>query len=92
MIPIVGRLLTIKPAFKVYSSFPEIYSLVPSIGSISQYVFNLFFFVKSTVSSDTIGIFGVSTFIFSVIILLTSMSPLVTGEPSSFILILRPWL
>ena len=58
MIPMVGAVLTIKPAFKVNSSLPAIYSFVPSIGSISQKVFNLFFWVKSTVSSEIIGMFG----------------------------------
>ena len=56
-----------RPAFKVYSSFPAIYSLVPSIGSISQNIFDLFFTLKSTVSSEIIGILGVNFKIFLVI-------------------------
>ena len=74
----------------MYSSLPAIYSLVPSIGSISQNVFRVFFFLKSTVSSEIIGIFGVKLLIFSVSILLTSRSPLVTGELSGLIIVLRP--
>ena len=86
-----GRLLTIKPAFKVYSSLPAIYSFVPSIGSTSQYVFSVFFFFKSTVSSEIIGMLGVNCIILSQIISLTLKSPFVTGEPSSLVLIFRPF-
>ncbi len=66
--PSTGLRLTIKAAFKVYSFFFFIYSLVPSIGSINQKVFfSLFIFIlKSTVSSETIGILGVMLSIFLV--------------------------
>ena len=80
----------IRAAFKVYSSFPDIYSLVPSIGSINQKTFALFFFFISTVSSDMIGIFGVSILILLVIISLTWRSPLLTGDLSSLISIFKP--
>ena len=85
-------MLITKAAFKVYSSFPAIYSLVPSIGSINQKILDLFLTLKLTVSSETIGMFGVSWEIFLVIISLISKSPLLTGVLSSFILILRPSL
>ena len=71
--PRIGTLLFIKAAFKVYSSLPAIYSLVPSIGSINQNIFSLFLIFRLTVSSETIGIFGVSSKIFLVKILFTSM-------------------
>ena len=72
------------------SSLPAIYSLVPSIGSISQNI--LLVFLKSffTVSSEIIGISGVNSMIFFVIISFTAMSPFVTGELSSLIVIFKP--
>ena len=79
-----------KAAFKVYSSLPAIYSLVPSIGSINQKIFEVFFIFKLTVSSETIGIFGVSSLILFVINSLTLKSPLLTGDLSSFIVIFKP--
>ena len=79
--------MIIKAALRVYSSLPAIYSLVPSIGSISQNVFRLFFFLRSTVSSEMIGMLGVKILILSVSILLTSRSPFVTGELSGFVII-----
>ena len=42
----------------MYASSPAIYSFVPSIGSINQKIFALFFLVKST-DFPEIGIFGV---------------------------------
>ena len=63
----LGTLSIINAAFNVYSSFPAIYSLVPSIGSISQNILFLFLIFKSTVSSEIIGIFGVSSKILLVI-------------------------
>jgi len=75
----------------VYSSLPAMYSFVPSMGSISQYVLSVFFFFKSTVSSEIIGMLGVSCAICSEIISLTLKSPLVTGEPSSLVFIFRPF-
>ena len=47
------------PAFKVYSSLPAIYSLVPSIDQLTN-KFQVYSFFKSTVSSDIIGMLGVS--------------------------------
>mgnify|MGYP001275416894 CR=1 FL=1 len=85
----VNELIT-NAAFKVYSSLPAIYSLVPSIGSISQKIFAVFFTFKSTVSSETIGIFGVSSLIFLVINSFTFRSPLLTGELSFLISIFKP--
>jgi len=84
-------LLIINAAFKVYSSFPAIYSLVPSIGSISQKIFSLFLTFRSTVSSETIGMFGVSSKIFFVMRSLTLKSPLLTGELSSLVSIVKPY-
>ena len=72
-------------AFKVYSSFPAIYSLVPSIGSINQNTLAVFFTFKSTVSSEITGILGVSSFIFLVINSFALKSPLLTGDLSSLI-------
>ena len=65
---------------------PAIYSFVPSIGSINQNIFSLFLIFKSTVSSEIIGILGVNSLIFFVIISLTLRSPLLTGDLSDFIL------
>jgi hypothetical protein len=75
----LGTLSIIKAAFKVYSFFPAIYSLVPSIGSISQNIFSLFLILKSTVSSEIIGIPGVNSKILFVISSLALKSPLLTG-------------
>ena len=49
-------------------------------------------FLRSAVSSEIIGILGVKILIFSVSILLTSRSPLVTGELSGFVIIFNPFL
>ena len=81
----LGTLSITKAALSVYSSLPAIYSLVPSIGSISQKIFSLFLTFKSTVSSETIGMFGVNFKIVFVISSLTFKSPLLTGELSSLI-------
>jgi len=75
----------------VYSSLPAIYSLVPSIGSMSQNILASFFLSKSTVSSETMGIFGVRSLILFVINSLTFRSPLLTGELSSLISICKPF-
>ena len=80
-----------KAAFKVYSSLPAIYSLVPSIGSINQNILAVFFIFKSTVSSEIIGILGVSSFILFVIKSFTLKSPLLTGDLSSLISIFKPF-
>ena len=80
-----------RAAFNVYSSFPAIYSFVPSMGSINQKILFLFLMLKSTVSSDTIGIFGVSSKILLVINLLQARSPLLTGELSDLISIFSPF-
>ena len=69
----------------MYSSFPEIYSLVPSIGSINQKTVFLFFSFILTVSSEIIGMSGVSCLIFLLIISLTFKSPLLTGVLSETI-------
>ena len=87
-----GTVLITKAAFKVYSSLPAIYSLVPSIGSINQNTLAVFFIFKSTVSSETIGILGVSFFILFVIKSFTLKSPLLTGDLSSLISIFKPFL
>ena len=88
----MGLLSNTRAAFTVYSSWPAIYSFVPSIGSINQKVLKVFFFFKSTVSSETTGIFGVKSFILSVSILLTSRSPFVTGVLSGLIIFFNPLL
>ena len=85
--PIAGTPFIISAIFKVYSSDPFIYSLVPSIGSINQKTLFVFFTLRSTVSSEIIGIDGVCSFIAFVNILFTSISPFVTGELSSLICI-----
>jgi hypothetical protein len=77
-------------AFKVYSSLPAIYSFVPSIGSINQKILFLFLILKSTVSSEMIGMFGVNSFILLQINSSTLKSPLLTGELSFFIVIFKP--
>ena len=64
---------------------------MPSIGSINQKSFKSVLDLLSEVSSETIGMFGVNWFIFSVIILFTSKSPLVTGVSSDLIFFLRPF-
>ena len=51
--PRTGTVIT-NAAFKVYSSLPAIYSLVPSIGSINQKTFEVFFTFTSTVSSEIV--------------------------------------
>ena len=76
----------------MYSSFPAIYSFVPSIGSINQNIFSLFLIFRSTVSSDIIGMEGVSSIILLVIISFTLRSALLTGDLSSLISISRPFL
>ena len=76
----------------MYSSFPEIYSFVPSIGSINQKTEFLFFSFILTVSSEIIGMSGVSCSIFLLINSLTFKSPLLTGDPSSLISIFNPFL
>ena len=58
--PKTGTVLITNAAFRVYSSLPAIYSLVPSIGSINQNILAVFFFFKSTLSSEIIGMLGVS--------------------------------
>ena len=88
--PSTGTVFTTKAAFKVYSSLPAIYSLVPSIGSINQNILAVFFIFKSTVSSEMIGMLGVSSLILSVISSFTFKSPLLTGELSSLISIFNP--
>ena len=87
-----GILSMISAAFNVYSSLPAMYSLVPSIGSISQKIFSLFLIFKSTVSSDIIGMLGVSSKILLVIRSLHLRSPLLTGDPSSLISIFNPFV
>ena len=62
--PIIGFLSITKAAFNVYSSLPDIYSFVPSIGSINQKIEFLFFSFIFTVSSEIIGTSGVSSDIF----------------------------
>ena len=90
--PRTGTLFITKAAFNVYSSFPAIYSFVPSIGSINQKIFDLFFSFRLTVSSEIIGILGVKLEIFFEIISFAFKSPLLTGEPSSLISIFKPSL
>ena len=85
-------MLTTKAAFKVYSSLPAMYSFVPSIGSINQKTFEVFFNLRSTVSSEIIGIFGVNSAIFFEINSFTLRSPLLTGDWSSLISIFKPSL
>ena len=62
------------------------------MGSTNQNIFDLFLIFKLTVSSETIGIFGVNSLILFVINLLTSKSPLLTGDLSSLISIFKPFL
>ena len=85
-------MLITKAAFSVYSSLPAMYSFVPSIGSINQNIFEVFLIFKSTVSSDIMGISGVSSEIFLEIISFTLKSPLLTGDLSSLIFIFKPSL
>ena len=85
-------MLTIKAAFNVYSSFPAIYSFVPSIGSINQNTLALFLIFRSTVSSEITGMFGVIALILLVINSFTLRSPLLTGDLSSLISIFKPCL
>ena len=80
----------INAAFIVNSSLSLIYSDVPSIGSINQKLFRFSFFLFSDVSSDIIGICGVNSEIFFVNILLTSISPFVTGVLSDLISFFNP--
>ena len=42
--PMTGTVSITNAAFNVYSSLPLTYSFVPSIGSISQNIFDLFFY------------------------------------------------
>ena len=58
------------------------------MGSINQKLFKLFEDLFSEFSSETIGIFGVSFFILFVMILFTSISPLLTGVLSDLICVL----
>ena len=76
----------------MYSSLPAIYSFVPSIGSINQKILAVFLIFKSTVSSETIGRFGVIVLILFVINSFTFKSPLLTGDLSSLISIFKPFL
>ena len=63
---------------------------MPSIGSINQNILFIFLIFKSTVSSDIIGILGVSSKILLVISSLHLMSPLLTGDLSGLISIFKP--
>ena len=89
--PSTGFLFIINAAFIVNSSLLLIYEDVPSIGSINQKLFKFSFFLLEDVSSDIIGISGVSVEIFFVNILLTSISPFVTGVLSDLISFFNPF-
>ena len=88
--PRAGFLFNINAAFNVNSSLLFIYSPVPSIGSISQKSFKFWSFLCAEFSSETIIILGVISEIFFVNILLTSMSPLLTGVLFDLISFVKP--
>ena len=86
-----GLLSIISAALSVNSSLLLIYSDVPSIGSINQKVFKFSFNLFAEVSSEMIVTPGVISLIFLVKILLTSISPLVTGVLSGLISLINPF-
>ena len=64
---------------------------MPSIGSTNQKFSKLLTDLLWEVSSDTIGILGVSSKSLEVTILFTSRSPLLTGVLSDFISFVNPF-